>query len=66
MPLLLNLYGFSNLIIPPRGRPKKTWSKVIEKNNLSDPTNMQGRCRGPYEMEKINNVALIVTKTGCE
>jgi len=29
----------------PRGRPKKTWSEVVEKK-LSDPTTTQGRCYG--------------------
>jgi len=39
--------------VTPRGRPKKTWSKVIEKG-LSDPTNMQGRCCGPQKTEEVN------------
>jgi len=30
--------------VRPRGRPKKTWSEVIEKDcQMSDQTNMQGR-----------------------
>ena len=40
--------------VRPRCKPRKTWSEVIEKKRLPDPTNMQGRRHGPYEMKKVN------------
>ena len=36
-----------------RGRPKKTWSEVVEKR-LSDLRTTYEGCCGPQKMEKVN------------
>jgi len=38
--------------VRPRGRPKKTWSKIIKKR-LSDPTNMQEDAMDHRNLRKL-------------
>jgi len=49
----------------------KTWRQANEewghRKRLSDPTDMQGRCYGLLQMEKVNSrCCIIATKAGCE